>query len=1035
MRIPEPSPTKGAGTRERGPETASFVAGLLPLLVTLATLAAATPAAVLGATPDGPDAALARCEAERIEAATWFACGCYRRLARSADGPPPLVRRAVEALEELDRAEDTCAAYMLGRLADDRRDFPAAAVAFSRAARRAATGNEHQALAWARARLGETLRQQNRLVLAAPTLELAVEAAELAEDTEARAEAILTLEKIRLRQGSDLRAIESRIRALLESSPDLSKKRQGRSWSLLGSVRWRLGHAEEAVEAYGQAQQVFLELGDDGSALVEDFNLALVWLDSETADRQKAIPALEKVVREARQLEIAKTESTALAYLGGLLGGSEGLGQLHRSLELANEIGFIRFRFEALEELASSLATRDPIRARNYLDEAETLVREGEDVSLRPYLAEPRMRVGWALASEGLLGPDAPPGSDPQDPLGAFARIGEMALDELEQTTDLQLESGAQGELFSTWIESNDWLVGALLAESWARAGSTSDGPQLTLDRLDAGPVDLRETRRLDDSPALEDAFRTLERRRSRLLRRALAKRAQEARDQAQRGELDALRGEMESIYRQLLSGKPTPEERSSLDARLGELEAREGQLARQAEARDREEQGHDAELDFVDLATARTTLAEDEALVIFQLAPWQDVYQRFYGGSWVWIVSRDRHWLRPLDGPRRLGGTLELFGGLLPARDGSELRAARKVGERLFGSVLEELPSAIDHLLILPDGPLHLMPFSALVTGEGPLGQRFRLSRLPSVTLWREWRLAEHGILAEGDTESTLDGAGHTLVLADPALPTAAGTPSGRGTAGPGARSETRAGTLELARTLGRLPGAAAEGRSIRRRLGRTARVLTGPEASETALENLDLGPYGILHFAAHALVDTEKQGRSGVVLARGGEADDGLLQPREIERLELAGRLVVLSACQSADGRILRGEGPSSLARAFHQAGARAVVAGLWKLRDDEARRFFETVYGRLAEGADVATAVREGRIALAESGLPTEAWSGLVVLGDGALRPFPGGLPASNLRPWILGGVLLLLGLGAPIVGRRLRRRTRKVNPGES
>jgi CHAT domain-containing protein len=114
-----------------------------------------------------------------------------------------------------------------------------------------------------------------------------------------------------------------------------------------------------------------------------------------------------------------------------------------------------------------------------------------------------------------------------------------------------------------------------------------------------------------------------------------------------------------------------------------------------------------------------------------------------------------------------------------------------------------------------------------------------------------------------------------------------------------------------------------------------------------------------------------------------------DGLLTPAEIANLDLTGRLVVLSACRTAAGEAIGGEGPLSLARAFLRAGAAAVVASRWPLRDDEAARFFDAFHRAGSEGATVAAAARFARRARFETGSPAGLWAGVAVIGDPALR----------------------------------------------
>jgi CHAT domain-containing protein len=158
---------------------------------------------------------------------------------------------------------------------------------------------------------------------------------------------------------------------------------------------------------------------------------------------------------------------------------------------------------------------------------------------------------------------------------------------------------------------------------------------------------------------------------------------------------------------------------------------------------------------------------------------------------------------------------------------------------------------------------------------------------------------------------------------------------------------------------------------------------------ASEQFLKQAPLADYSILHLAAHAVVDDLDPQRSFVLLAAGG-GEDGLLQAREIADLDLAGKVVVLSACSGIAGEGIEAEGVISLARAFLVSGARAVIGSLWPLRDEEAARFFDRFYARLAEGRPLDDALMTAQSDLAAAGAPAAAWAGLLVVGDGQLTP---------------------------------------------
>ena len=107
------------------------------------------------------------------------------------------------------------------------------------------------------------------------------------------------------------------------------------------------------------------------------------------------------------------------------------------------------------------------------------------------------------------------------------------------------------------------------------------------------------------------------------------------------------------------------------------------------------------------------------------------------------------------------------------------------------------------------------------------------------------------------------------------------------------------------------------------------------------------------------------------------------------------------MLSACQTAAGAVLVGEGMLSLARAFFQAGARAVVGTRWRIRDEDAASLFETFYRTLGSGATLSAALAQTKAEAIAHGRSPEIWAGLVLLGDGASRPFPPRTPKPDPR----------------------------------
>ncbi len=385
-----------------------------------------------------------------------------------------------------------------------------------------------------------------------------------------------------------------------------------------------------------------------------------------------------------------------------------------------------------------------------------------------------------------------------------------------------------------------------------------------------------------------------------------------------------------------------------------------------------------------------------------FSIGAWKDLYDDFGGGAWVFVVTRDGVKLHRLATPVALDSQVAALSGLLRQRDTAAAAwtaAAQSLGRTLLTDALADLPAEVERLVIVSDGVLHRLPFEVLHDDRSAqaLGERFEVSVVPSATLWLRLR---------GTQPSRLPGA--TLVLADPDVPQGTGIGDRRLEPLPWARREAAA----IARIL-HLDAAA---------------IYQGSAASERVLKDAASGAYRVVHLAAHARADGSFPERSAVFLAAGGGDEDGWLQPREIAALNLSGSVVVLSACESADGALLSGEGPLSLARAFFAAGASAVVATRWPLRDDDVAFFMERFYRELATGTSVSGALRRARRDAMTSGRPAALWAGVALLGDGSGTPIRTQVPpwhSTTLWRLVLAASILLFGIAALRAARRLRR----------
>ncbi len=400
-------------------------------------------------------------------------------------------------------------------------------------------------------------------------------------------------------------------------------------------------------------------------------------------------------------------------------------------------------------------------------------------------------------------------------------------------------------------------------------------------------------------------------------------------------------------------------------------------------------------------LAELQQSLASDQALLAFQIEKVPDQTEQSsprknqWGGSWVFVLTRAEARAVPLTDCIDLEPSIRIFLGLIKRRDGSQRQAGALLYRKLMAPALTALPAAIRRLVIVPDHPLFGLPFSALLSRPDarPLTARYVLSLVPSAALWLQWQKS-----------SRIDARAPVLALADPALPNFAKNAAHRS-----------ASLFRHGLQLGRLPHAREEARLMVKQLGGQSLLRLGAEANERFLKEVRLRDFSILHLAAHAVVDEQHPHRSAVVMSPGSDREDGLLQLPEIARLDLAGKVVILSTCSSAAGAQVEGEGVMSLARAFFSAGARAVVANLWPLRDDEAADLVSQFGAQLARGASLGEALQATKIYWIEKGAPADAWAGLQLQGDIDFVPFPAGThstPVTGLMLYFVLAALLLV-----------------------
>jgi CHAT domain-containing protein/tetratricopeptide (TPR) repeat protein len=164
-----------------------------------------------------------------------------------------------------------------------------------------------------------------------------------------------------------------------------------------------------------------------------------------------------------------------------------------------------------------------------------------------------------------------------------------------------------------------------------------------------------------------------------------------------------------------------------------------------------------------------------------------------------------------------------------------------------------------------------------------------------------------------------------------------------------------------------------------------------TGFEANHQLVASGELSRYRIVHFATHGLINSEYPELSGLVLSlvdENGKPQDGFLRMSEIFNLEIPADLVVLSACQTALGKEIKGEGLVGLTRGFMYAGAERVVASLWQVDDQATAQLMRHFYrGMLKENLRPAAALRAAQVEMSRSSHWSSPyyWAGFIIQGE--------------------------------------------------
>jgi CHAT domain-containing protein/Tfp pilus assembly protein PilF len=716
------------------------------------------------------------------------------------------------------------------------------------------------------------------------------------------------------------------------------------------------------------------------------------------AEKQEALRHYEQALRLSRELRDAGQEANALNSIGHLYVSLGDLGQgvkhLEQALALSRNGKDVLGEAAALNNLALVYERPDPPKARGLYESALALGREtgsreiqakaiGNLALLDLEAGDPRSALERCRGALGLTEGDAGAESHLRFVMGrAYQRLGNLESSRRELQTALRLNRGDRvdkakvtAQLARTERQAGD-LPGALahlretvqllesiraeVVEENLRAtflASKQDTYQILIDTLMA--LHKAQPDRGHDAEALEVS----EQARARTLLDILTEAGADVREGADPGLIERERGllaDIEALERSrldlLAEGAGSPEVREVTARRDAVLEEH-----RRVEAELRVSSPRYAALTQprpANLSEIQREVLDGRALLL--------EYSLGEERSYLWAVSPDS--LRTFELPARSRieeAARRWYGALVAHPHAAEeaRKAADELGAMLLGP--GEGLLAGQPLLVVGDGALQYLPFGALpvptspaAAGRSPLIARHEVVSLPSASALAVLR---RELAGRNPAPKTL------AVLADPVIQPddSRVTPNARR----GAPRDLRAGEIDP-RHLQRLRFSRIEAEAIAR-LVPEPQLFTalGFAATRSVATGGELARYRMVHFATHGLIDSRRPELSSLVLSlvdEQGEPQNGFLRLHDIYNLELNADLVVLSACRTALGQEIRGEGLVGLTRGFMYAGAARVLASLWSVDDRATSVLMERFYRHMVSGGmSPAAALRQAQV----------------------------------------------------------------------
>ena len=361
-------------------------------------------------------------------------------------------------------------------------------------------------------------------------------------------------------------------------------------------------------------------------------------------------------------------------------------------------------------------------------------------------------------------------------------------------------------------------------------------------------------------------------------------------------------------------------------------------------------------------LADAKSLCGKDKAIVEYVI--WEEDNNEKQ--SYALVITSSGMKIVHLDAAFDYSGTVAKYReAIIVGRTDEVPGLSSSLYAKLIAPIEQDL-EGISSVIIVPDGSLAFLPFDSLrKSADAPyLCEKFALSLQSSVSVMmmvrtrdyskdnREAMLAFGGAVYDMNGKNTDRGNKRAGIIM-------------RGVGFKEKKNRESQGPRGYYAAQGflwpNIPGTKTEVQTIASNVfgDKGVTVVTGKDVTEAALKSLSakkkLKGYHAVHLACHGYYDPEFPGYSAVVFSEVSQkdsAEDGYLSVEEAALLDMDADMVVLSACETGIGTIVRGDGVVGLTRAFNVAGANSVGVTLWTVDDNATNEFMVSVYKKMKE-----------------------------------------------------------------------------------